>query len=636
MLRPPRRPRDSGDISNGSDDGDSGYLDAVALWPTAREDGDRRRRPLEALPQRGRHGQEEARRRRERGRRHGRAGQAQGRPRGRCRRRYDRDDRDDSRHDNPVRSDAHRRRRIPRQVDDAPGRVTRRLRLDPGRRAGARGNPRRRRVGPRRGRPVREQRQRLGVPVRPSVGPERQRRERRRPEAGHDEVLHGRREREHEPGRRDGRGGRVRRVGASGRRGRQRGELHGEGREDEGHDHGRADHAVPVQGQRPLPLQAARDLDRGGRGRGRRVARRGRRRGPHEGLQGGGRPGQGEERELPVLVRARPVRGEGVVHRLPWEAREGRAGPDGDGGADSATEGADGEEDVRREATLSPLRRRPDPACVRGKFANAVIRLAEGSSDRLWLRPDDDDDDDYGEGGGRPATRPRTIWTRTTAWWTWASAARSWAAAPSSSARPAGRGAGRGGGTAGDAAAGRRDGASVPRGAAGRVPRPGGGAACRPPRFGGEGVPPPEARGGHGPDEDEGDGVRHPAAEDDGRGRRGGGKAEGGGGEEEGARRSLGQPAEEVIQVASSGKDLSEECREWAERGDCGPNGRPYFMQKNCPESCNNHKKETKHVDDDDETFHDLSARYASGKRFEFDNLEGYVTVIVNTARMCD
>mmetsp|Transcript_22861 Transcript_22861/g.52491 ORF Transcript_22861/g.52491 Transcript_22861/m.52491 type:complete len:251 (-) Transcript_22861:911-1663(-) len=94
-----------------------------------------------------------------------------------------------------------------------------------------------------------------------------------------------------------------------------------------------------------------------------------------------------------------------------------------------------------------------------------------------------------------------------------------------------------------------------------------------------------------------------------------------------------------LFQVASAGKDLLEECHEWAERGDCAPNGRPYFMQQNCPESC--HKKthkdpEYRQVDDDDETFHDLRAGYASGKRFEFDNLEGYVTVIVNTARVCD
>ena len=86
--------------------------------------------------------------------------------------------------------------------------------------------------------------------------------------------------------------------------------------------------------------------------------------------------------------------GRGVVHRLPWEAKERKAVSDGDGGADAAMEVADGgeEDDRRQEATLSPLRRRPDPSCVGGKFANAVIRLAEGASDRLWLRPDDDDD----------------------------------------------------------------------------------------------------------------------------------------------------------------------------------------------------------------------------------------------------
>ena len=86
--------------------------------------------------------------------------------------------------------------------------------------------------------------------------------------------------------------------------------------------------------------------------------------------------------------------GRGVVHRLPWEVKEDKKRVSDGDGVEAMEEDDDGEEeDEKQEATLSPLRRRPDPACVSGKFANAVIRLAEGASDRLWLRPDDDEED---------------------------------------------------------------------------------------------------------------------------------------------------------------------------------------------------------------------------------------------------
>ncbi|KAL7533013.1 hypothetical protein ACHAWF_004314 [Thalassiosira exigua] len=85
--------------------------------------------------------------------------------------------------------------------------------------------------------------------------------------------------------------------------------------------------------------------------------------------------------------------------------------------------------------------------------------------------------------------------------------------------------------------------------------------------------------------------------------------------------------------------DLFPECWEWAERGDCKPNGRPYFMQKNCPESC--HKKthrepEKRNIRDDQEELYELSAKTTSGKILSMENFEGYVTVIVNAARVCD
>eukprot|EP00571_Detonula_confervacea_P016949 CAMPEP_0172303938 /NCGR_PEP_ID=MMETSP1058-20130122/5423_1 /TAXON_ID=83371 /ORGANISM="Detonula confervacea, Strain CCMP 353" /LENGTH=246 /DNA_ID=CAMNT_0013014975 /DNA_START=139 /DNA_END=879 /DNA_ORIENTATION=+ len=85
--------------------------------------------------------------------------------------------------------------------------------------------------------------------------------------------------------------------------------------------------------------------------------------------------------------------------------------------------------------------------------------------------------------------------------------------------------------------------------------------------------------------------------------------------------------------------DFFPECGEWAERGDCKPGGRPYFMQKNCPESC--HKKthrepEQRLISDDQEEFYELSAKEATGKVLSMENFEGYVTVLVNAARVCD
>ena len=62
------------------------------------------------------------------------------------------------------------------------------------------------------------------------------------------------------------------------------------------------------------------------------------------------------------------------------------------------------------------------------------------------------------------------------------------------------------------------------------------------------------------------------------------------------------------------------------------------FMQKNCPISC--HEKmhrdpEVRHVNDDEEEFYELSAKTANGKDLSMENFEGYVTVIVNSARVC-
>mmetsp|Transcript_15929 Transcript_15929/g.28792 ORF Transcript_15929/g.28792 Transcript_15929/m.28792 type:complete len:88 (-) Transcript_15929:590-853(-) len=63
------------------------------------------------------------------------------------------------------------------------------------------------------------------------------------------------------------------------------------------------------------------------------------------------------------------------------------------------------------------------------------------------------------------------------------------------------------------------------------------------------------------------------------------------------------------------------------------------FMQKNCPVSC--HKKthkepEHRRIDDDaQEEFYELTANTAAGKALSMENFEGYITVLVNAARVC-
>lgn len=61
-------------------------------------------------------------------------------------------------------------------------------------------------------------------------------------------------------------------------------------------------------------------------------------------------------------------------------------------------------------------------------------------------------------------------------------------------------------------------------------------------------------------------------------------------------------------------------------------------MQQNCPESCHKHTTrppETRRVPDDEEDFFELSAKQSNGKVLHFENFEGYVTVVVNGARVC-
>jgi len=63
-------------------------------------------------------------------------------------------------------------------------------------------------------------------------------------------------------------------------------------------------------------------------------------------------------------------------------------------------------------------------------------------------------------------------------------------------------------------------------------------------------------------------------------------------------------------------------------------------MQKNCPQSC--HKKtyrepaKEKMSEEQNEDFFELTAKDANGKVLRFEDLEGYITVIVNAARVCE
>jgi|EP01082_Thalassiosira_pseudonana_P012520 glutathione peroxidase-family protein len=92
-----------------------------------------------------------------------------------------------------------------------------------------------------------------------------------------------------------------------------------------------------------------------------------------------------------------------------------------------------------------------------------------------------------------------------------------------------------------------------------------------------------------------------------------------------------------TLTAANSRADLFEECEEWASRGDCKE--RPYFMLENCSNSCHKHTvkpPEIRHISDDQQELYSLSAKDANGKLLSMESFEGYVTVIVNAARVCD
>jgi len=87
--------------------------------------------------------------------------------------------------------------------------------------------------------------------------------------------------------------------------------------------------------------------------------------------------------------------------------------------------------------------------------------------------------------------------------------------------------------------------------------------------------------------------------------------------------------------------DSLPDCEEWAERGDCDPNGRhPEFMRKNCVMSCFKKDRPQRNPETrkgvDLEEFYELSANTANGKHVLMEQFDVYRTVIYNVARMCD
>ena len=62
------------------------------------------------------------------------------------------------------------------------------------------------------------------------------------------------------------------------------------------------------------------------------------------------------------------------------------------------------------------------------------------------------------------------------------------------------------------------------------------------------------------------------------------------------------------------------------------------FMLENCSNSCHKHTvkpPEIRHISDDQQELYSLSAKDANGKLLSMESFEGYVTVIVNAARVC-
>uniref|UniRef100_A0A7R9Z229 ShKT domain-containing protein n=1 Tax=Pseudictyota dubia TaxID=2749911 RepID=A0A7R9Z229_9STRA len=95
----------------------------------------------------------------------------------------------------------------------------------------------------------------------------------------------------------------------------------------------------------------------------------------------------------------------------------------------------------------------------------------------------------------------------------------------------------------------------------------------------------------------------------------------------------------QIFASASVSVDKLPECEEMAQKGDCTKPERMEFMLKNCAASCEKQpgvrKVEVMPIGDDEPQFFDLSAEDAHGNVIEFDDFEGYVTLVVNCAKIC-
>lgn len=90
------------------------------------------------------------------------------------------------------------------------------------------------------------------------------------------------------------------------------------------------------------------------------------------------------------------------------------------------------------------------------------------------------------------------------------------------------------------------------------------------------------------------------------------------------------------LDVATASEDTHENCKVWAEAGECEKN--PGFMLSGCTKSCDeiaaaslNAAEELKGIS----SFFDLSANDIFGEPIDFQKFQGQVTVLVNVASEC-
>jgi len=90
-------------------------------------------------------------------------------------------------------------------------------------------------------------------------------------------------------------------------------------------------------------------------------------------------------------------------------------------------------------------------------------------------------------------------------------------------------------------------------------------------------------------------------------------------------------------QTFAVNKDSDRRCREWAEMGECENN--PNYMRRECQSSCEWYENkmgiENNAEIEEIKSFFELSAKDIDGNEFQFQNLEGKITVIVNVASRC-